>query len=293
MAEPFSGFVVPPVLQSVTLVVGTVIVVALLYAIRPPVSQRTVLSFVPWVVIGSVLHVFYQLGESFSPVYPPALAPYFSAPAVYLTTFLMLGTVWVVAATIVPSARRERQIAQYVGTIGIGIMLALVGLVVWQGLTADPLTFQPIIPILGLIVTLALTFVVYVALGAWRTYIIADARYLGALVLFAHLFDAITTTIGVDLLGASERSVVPRRIMEFAADLPTADTLGTGWLFILVKLLLAVVIVAVFADYIRESPTEGNLLFAFVAVVGLGPALNNFFLFTLGVGTQVPDFIAV
>jgi len=293
MAEPFTGFVVPPVLQSVTLVVGTVIVVALLYAIRPPVTQRTVLSFVPWVVIGSVLHVFYQLGESFSPVYPPALAPYFSAPAVYLTTFLMLGTVWVVAATIVPSARRERQIAQYVGTIGIGIMLALVGLVVWQGLIADPLTFQPIIPILGLIVTLALTFVVYVALGAWRTYIIADARYLGALVLFAHLFDAITTTIGVDLLGASERSVVPRRIMEFAADLPTVDTLGTGWLFILVKLLLAVVIVAVFADYIRESPTEGNLLFAFVAVVGLGPALNNFFLFTLGVGTQVPDFIAV
>jgi len=293
MAEPFTGFVVPPVLQSVTLVVGTVIVVALLYAIRPPVLQRTVLSFVPWMVIGSVLHVFYQLGESFSPVYPPALAPYFSAPAVYLTTFLMLGTVWVVAATIVPSARRERQIAQYVGTIGIGIMLALVGLVVWQGLTADPLTFQPIIPTLGLIVTLALTFVVYVALGAWRTYIIADARYLGALVLFAHLFDAITTTIGVDLLGASERSVVPRRIMEFAADLPTVDTLGTGWLFILVKLLLAVVIVAVFADYIRESPTEGNLLFAFVAVVGLGPALNNFFLFTLGVGTQVPDFIAV
>lgn len=293
MAEPFTGFVVPPVLQSVTLVVGTVIVATLLYAIRPPITQRIVLSFVPWVVVGSALHVFYQLGEMFSEIYPPALAPYFSAPAVYLTTFVGLGIVWAVAATVVPSASRERQIAQYIVTIGLGIMLALVGLLVWQGLTAEPLTFQPIVPVLGLIVTLSATFVVYVALGAWRTYIIADARYVGALVLFAHLFDAITTTIGVDLMGAEERSVLPRRIMEFAAGLPTAETLGTGWLFILVKLVLAVVIVSLFADYVRKSPREGNLLFAFVAVVGLGPAINNFFLFTLGVGAEAPDFVAV
>ncbi len=293
MAEPFTGFVVPPVLQSVTLFVGAAIVGALLYAIRPPLTQRIVLSFVPWMVVGSALHVFYQLGETFDPVYPSALAPYFSAPAVYLTTFVGVGAVWVVAATVVPSARRERQIARYVLTVGVGVMLALVGLLGWQGLTADPLTFQPIMPVLGLIVTLAATFVVYVALGAWRTYIIADARYVGALVLFAHLFDAITTTIGIDLMGAEERSVVPRRIMEFAADLPTAETLGTGWLFILVKLVLAVVIVSLFADYVRKSPTEGNLLFAFIAVVGLGPAINNFFLFALGVGAEAPDFLAV
>jgi uncharacterized membrane protein len=40
--------------------------------------------------------------------------------------------------------------------------------------------------------------------------------------------------------------------------------------------------VVTFADYVSEEPTKGNLLFAFITAVGLGPALNNFFLFLLG-----------
>lgn len=293
MAEPFTGFVIPPVLQSLTLVVGVITIASLLYSLRPPVTQRIVLSFVPWVVAGATLHVFYQIGEAFEPLYPPAVAPYFSAPAVYLTTFILMGTVWVVALMIVPSSSREQKISQYLLATGVGVMSPLLGLLIWQGGTAEPLTFQPILPILGLVATLVLTFIVYIALGAWRTHIIADARYVGALVLFSHLFDAITTTIGIDLMGAHERSVLPRRIMEFAAGLPTAETIGTGWLFILVKLVLAVAIIAVFASYVRERPTEGNLVLAFIAFVGLGPAVNNFLLFTVGIGAEVPEFFAV
>jgi len=127
------------------------------------------------------------------------------------------------------------------------------------------------------------TFVVYVLLGAWRTYIIAEARHVGWLVLFSHVFDGITTAIGVDLLGTTERSYLPRAIMEFAADLPTAEILGTGWLFVVVKVVVAVLVIVLFADYVSEEPERGNLLFAAVAFVGLGPAMNNFLLFLVGV----------
>jgi len=67
--------------------------------------------------------------------------------------------------------------------------------------------------------------------------------------------------------------------------LPTADLLGTGWLFVLVKLAVAAAIVVLLADYVAEEPVEGNLLVVLVAAVGTGPAANNLTLFLVGGAT--------
>lgn len=281
MAELFADFIVPPLLHSVTLVVGCAIIVAILLAVRPPVNQTTVLAFVPWMVAGGILHVFYQIGIIFGvQLYPPAIAPVFSAPAVYLTTFLGMGLIWLLLTMIISPDKQAVKVPKFLGIIGVGIALPLIGLVIWQGL--DPLiAMNPIWPIVGLLVSLVATAVVYLLVGVWRTYVLARARYVGALVIFAHLFDAITTTIGVDILGATERSTAPQAILDFAAGLPTADLLGTGWLFVLIKLLMAVIIVVYFCEDLVEHETQTNLLFAFVVAVGLGPGVHNFFLFVL------------
>ena len=164
---------------------------------------------------------------------------------------------------------------------GVGVLIPLLGLVVWQGRDPQLAPMEPIWPVLGLVVSIVLTFVIYIAIGAWRTYVIAQARYVGAFVLFAHTFDGVTTAIGVDVLGGGERSALPAAILDFAAGLPVADTIGTGWLFVLVKVTLASAIVVLFADYLDEEPAQANLLLAIIAIVGLGPAVNNFFLFLL------------
>ncbi|MXR50607.1 DUF63 family protein [Halovenus sp. WSH3] len=282
MAAPFSEFVVPGPIQSAALVIGAGTIVVLLYALRPPLTQRTVLSFIPWMISGSILHVFWQLGYMLQrQLYPEPVAPLFSAPAVYLTTFIALGAVWVVSATIVPSYDRSDRIATYIFTIGVGVLLPLLGLVLWQGLDERLAPMDPIWPVLGLVLSLVLTVLIYIAIGAWRTYVIAQTKYVGAFVLFAHVFDGVTTAIGVDVLGAGERSAVPAAILEFAAGLPVADTLGTGWLFVLVKITLASAIVVTFADYVEDEPSQANLLLTIIAIVGMGPAVNNFFLFLL------------
>lgn len=289
MQVPFEGFVIPPAPYTAVLLAGTALIVALLYTLRPPVTQRAVLAFTPWIVVGAMLHVFYQLGEAYqTQIYTPVLEPLFSAPAVYLTTFLIMGPMWVVASivgqSITSTTEGRDYVARYLTIAGVGAVVVLSGLFVWQALDPAVGPLSPVLPIVGLLVAFAATFVVYILLGTWRTYVIAETRYLGALVLFAHLFDGIITTIGVDILGTGERSVIPRRIMDFAADLPTAEFIGSGWLFIVVKLLVAVLILFAFADYMREEPDKANLLFAVVAAVGLGPAMNNFFLFILGIG---------
>ncbi|WP_436902818.1 DUF63 family protein [Halovenus halobia] len=282
MAAPFSGFVVPGPIQSAALLIGTVTIGVLLYALRPPFTQRIVLSFIPWIISGSILHVFWQLGDILGrQLYPPAIEPLFSAPAVYLTTFIAVGLIWALASIIVPSRDRSNRIATYLLATGLGVVIPLTGLLLWQGLDEAIAPMEPIWPVLALILSLVVTFVVYIAIGAWRTYVIAQVRYVGAFVLFAHIFDGITTAIGVDVLGGGERSALPAMILDFSARLPVADTIGVGWLFVLVKIILASAIIILFADYVDDEPAQANLLLTLIAVFGLGPATNNFFLFLL------------
>ncbi len=282
MQVPFSGFEVPSLLYLLVLLAGLVTVVTLLYATRPPLTQRTVFAFVPWVASGAALHVFYQLGTVGEQVYPAWAEPLFAAPAVYVTTFVVMGVVWLVAVVVGTARGGERLATRYLGVVGTGVLIALVGLLVWQSLS-PALSPRPVVPLVTLIGTAALTFVVYVLIGAWRAWVLAEARLVGGLVLFAHLLDGVSTAVAVDVFGTTERSLVPARIMEFAGTLPTESALGTGWLFVVVKLVVAALIVVAFADYVREEPVRGNLLFAVVIAVGLGPAMNNLFITFLGV----------
>ncbi|MFC7073196.1 DUF63 family protein [Halovenus rubra] len=282
MTAPFADFALPSLVQSAALLVSSGFIVAFLFAIRPPINQRLVLSFLPWMIAGSVLHVFYQIGEIFQVrIYPPDVAPLFGAPAVYLTTFVGMGIVWIMSTIIVPSSQLRKRVPQYLSATGLGVAIPLVALVFWQGLDPAVSPMEPLWPMLGLLLSLVFTAVVYFGIGAWRTYILARAKYVGGLVIFAHMFDAVTTAIGVDVLDAGERSAIPRAILDFSSGLPTADLLGSGWLFVIFKTFLASAIVIYFSRGIKDNETSTNLLFAFVAALGFGPATHNFFLFIL------------
>ncbi len=286
MVAPFEGFVVPSPAHTAVLVAGTAAVVVLLFALRPRVTDGVVLAFAPWMAVGAGLHVVYQFGlRSADGGYPPSVAPLFSAPAVYLATFLLAGLVWAGATAVADATRSGRDardtVAPSLGGVGLLALLVVVASVVVRGrATGDPL--DPGAPLAGLLVSLAVTAVVYRLLARWRPADTAATGYAGVLVLFAHVFDGVTTTIGVDLLGAGERSVLPARIMDVAAALPTAPYLGTGWLFVVVKIIVASLVVVFFADFVREEPVRANLLLAVVAAVGLGPGANNFLLFLFG-----------
>lgn len=282
MAQPFTDFAIPPLLHSATLVVGCTIVLSLLWVTRPPVNQRTVVAFVPWIVSGAALHVFYQLGEIYQvQIYPPEFEPLFSAPAVYATTFLVMGIIWILSVSAIPPDKMRTRGPLLLGLVGFGVSIPLLGLVVFQGQDPQVAPMEPTWPFVALGLAVVSTALVYFLLGYWRTYVIARARMAGAVVIFAHLFDAITTAIGYDILDVGERSAIPRVILEFSADLPTAETLGAGWLFVLFKLIMACAIVVYFADDLKRHEKQTNILFAIVAAVGLGPASYNFLLFVL------------
>jgi len=298
------GFALPPLPYLVVLGAAVLAVGGTLYRDSPPVTERVVLALAPWMVTGSALYVLYQIGAV-----PAIVAPLFGSPAVYLTTFAFLGALWVVANRLLageddPSTNGGTTdgpastngpvtagsaigddpavvdgsvtTASVLGAVGIVLAIAVVTVALATGVRRGSL--QVVWPAVGLLVSLVLAAGTWFAVRRGRG---GETGWAGALVVFAHTLDGVSTAVGVDILGFGEQTPLARAFLELAASLPAADILGTGWLFIAVKITLAVVVTWLLADTVRERPREGYLFCAFVAAVGLGPGAHNLLLFTV------------
>lgn len=261
------GLVVPPPTYLVGLLVASVAVGGWLERRRPTVTGPVIVAFAPWMAAGAAAHVLSQLGAA-----PPVLAPLFGAPAVYVTTFACAGAVWGAISSV-----ESGSTVLGIGATGTVLAVVASGLVLRAGAAAG--TLAPRVPAIALALTVVVTVVVY-RLYAMRWPTLAErTASLGGLVIFSHTLDGVSTALGVDLLDSGERSPLPRLIMDVAAELPTADVLGTGWLFVLVKLGVAVGVLVLFAEFLEEEPTRARILLGVVAAVGLGPGVNNLLLF--------------
>jgi uncharacterized membrane protein len=271
MAVLPAGFTLPPLPYLLALVAGVVAVGWLLWRRRPPVTDRTVVALAPWMVAGSASHVLYVVEAL-----PPALAPLAGTPAVYVSVAVLAGAVWLAADRVGdgdPDAT-----ARLVGALGLVALVPPVAAALLDGSAEGSLRL--FWPSVGLLASVVLTAAGWVVLRRLRPEVTTTALA-GPLAVFGHVLDGVSTAVGVDILGFGERSPLSRLIIEFAAGLPTGPVLGGAWLFVVVKLLLAGVIVVMLADFVEESPTEDFLLLGFVAAVGLGPGAHNLLLFTV------------
>ncbi|WP_262180394.1 DUF63 family protein [Haloarcula laminariae] len=269
-----SGFGLPPLPYLVALVGGAFLIAALLVALEPPVDQRTVVALAPWMALGGALHA---LNQPPIELYDAALVPLFGTPSVYLTTFNLMGAVWLLLSFFGVRTGNSGNISRNLGLVGTGVLTVILLLSAVTALRSG--LVDPVWPALSVLLSLFVAAIAVLAVALWRTPLIIRARYAAPTVVFAHVFDGISTAIGTDVLGVGERSPVPRAIMEFAAGLPTASAIGSGWLFVLVKLLVAVAVVVLMDDYLNDEPVEASLVLSLVTAVGLGPATNNVVLF--------------
>ena len=261
-----AGFALPPLPYLLALVLAGAAVGVTLWRRDPAVTDRRVLALVPWMLAGAWLHVLHVVGAV-----PGAVDPLFGTPAAYVTTAILAGAVWLATDG---GEAPERSFA----VAGAG--LALIALIVGFRWGLAEGTVGVVWPAVAAVLGVAVGIGVWVALR--RGYpAVADAGGAGILAVTAHSLDGISTAIGIDLLGATERTPLSRELIELGAGLPPADLLGSAWLFVLVKLGLGAGITALLAGSVREAPREGRLLLAFVAAVGLGPGGHNLLLFAI------------
>lgn len=267
------GFALPPLRYLLPLLAAVALVAGSLWRIDPYVSERTVVSLAPWMVVGSSLHVLYQVG-----LIPAAVRPLFGTPSVYLLTFSVAGAVWVLAL-LGRAAMLRVSVPRALAASGTGVALLLVSAALAHGVRTGSLRL--FWPFVGLVVAVVLTGLLWAATRYAYPGVATVTGAVGALALFGHTLDGVSTAVGVDLLGFGERAPVSRAVMEVASTLPTADVVGVGWLFVLVKLTVAELVVLLFADYVAHEPEEGYLLLGLVAAVGLGPGAYNLLLFMI------------
>ncbi|MFC7153949.1 DUF63 family protein [Halomarina halobia] len=265
------GFTVPA-LPYLLLVAGALaLALASLALARPTVTEVTVVAFAPWMVTGAGLYALYQVG-----VLPDVIAPLFSSPTVYLTTFAVMAYVWALASLTNPDPGFGTAALLVAGLGAMSAVLALALVVAF----ANPPT-ELLWPTVGLVVAAVVAGLTWVGLGEVRPGAVRTTATAGFLGVFAHALDGVSTAVGIDVLGFGEQTPLSQVIIGIGAALPTEPYVGSVWLFVLVKVLLGAFVVAVLADYVEEDPTWGYLLLAGVTAVGLGPGAHNLVLFAM------------
>ncbi|PSQ17667.1 DUF63 domain-containing protein [Halobacteriales archaeon QS_8_69_26] len=266
---PFPGavYTVPVVL---TVVGGAV----LLFAVDPEVTDWTVVGLAPWVASGAALHVLYQ-----QPAFFPNVRPLFGSPLIYLTTIGITLVAWTASSVVVEMRPPDASCARQLGAVGTGVFISLVGYSIY---IAAAISFiRPLWPVLGFALAVMGAAFAWIALSLTFTDVAAVTGRSGALVVFGHTLDGVSTALGIDVLGVEERTPLARGLLDFSAGLPTADVIGVGWLFLLAKLLIALMVVIAFKEYVEYRPTQARLILVLVAALGLGPGIHNLLLFTV------------
>jgi uncharacterized membrane protein len=258
-------------LYSLALLLASAAVVTTSQKRDVPVSDGTILAFMPWVAIAGALTV---VGKTLR--VPETVTPFLTSPLVYLTTFVVAGAVWLAVT------RRSRPDSMW----SVDELLALSGVfllapVVGAAVTVDIESLHPFWPLIAVLVSLPLTWLVWEFLRLSAPEAAVRTGWLGVAVVFGHALDGMTTLIGIDLMGFSEQTPLPRSILEYAATLPTAELIGVGWLFLLVKLLVAVAIVRIVGVGLSDRPLNDYLMLGLTAAAGLGPGFHNVFLYTI------------
>jgi uncharacterized membrane protein len=266
-----TGFGVPPVPYLLSLAVALALAGGALYVRRPPVTAATVTALAPWMATGGALYALYQTGAV-----PASIAPFFGSPAVYATVGALLGLLWAALGDRPADAWTRRSTPAILAVVGGGTLaIALAA----AGATPRAAGGAPLLS--GGIVLLSSIGAGLLWAVLWRFANVSAAGTVGAVVVFGHTLDGISTAIGYGLLGFGEQTPLSRLVIEAGAALSGPGLLGGAWLFVLVKAVLGAAIVALFEEYVREEPTEGYLLLGLIAAVGLGPGFHNVVLFAI------------
>jgi uncharacterized membrane protein len=260
-----AGTTLPPVPHLLVVLLATGGVVAALRRRRPRVTARRVLALAPWMALGSAAHVLYVVDAL-----PPVFAPFAGSPTVYLTVGSLAGAAWLAA-----DAARPDRVAATLAAAGAVFLVPVVAVAVATGISPSGARWS----------AAALALALPVAGAAWAGLTrlrpeTAVTGAVGALAVFGHALDGVSTAVGTAQLGFGERTPLSRLLLELDG-LPAVPVLADGWLFLLVKLTVASAVVWLFAAYVRETPAEGYLLLGFVAAMGLGPAAHNLLLFSV------------
>jgi uncharacterized membrane protein len=212
------------------------------------IDRRFVIGVVCYVLFGSSLRVLED-----ADMFAPPLEHLFVTPVIYFVVFF----VTVISLAVSLRIYHERY---HVVFSGIGLFLAFVNICVllwYEGIT------NPAEALLIVVLTALITAAIYLSARRMNTRFLSDRFNIA--ILGSHLFDASSTTVGIDLLNYHGKHVVENYLVGIT---------GTGAVMYPLKLLVFIPILYLIDSDFDDTELR-DLLKLTILVLGLSPACRN------------------
>ncbi len=248
------------------LVLGVCIfgVMKLLNRMKVTIDDKFILSVIPFVLAGSSLRVIEDAG-----LFKPPMQYLFITPNIYFAVFAVTVLCLVVSKWI----QKAGKVEDYRTAFAIlGILWTAVNVIV---LLYVENIVRPTVPVFIVGAASVLTFLVY-KISKYGGYELFTNK-LNLSIVFAHLLDASSTIVGIDMLGYYEKHVIPSYLI---------DLTGTALVMYPLKLMIFVPVLYVLDtqfDEDEESRTLRTLVKMVIIILGLSPAFRNTIRMTLGI----------
>ncbi|WP_313690783.1 DUF63 family protein [Halorarum halobium] len=263
-------------------------------------------ALVPFFLFGGALRVLEDadnaLGDT---LFPYPWDTLLISPIIYFTVFFItLATILVAVALVQRDVVSDHN--RVVLWTGIGLNVLTVGALFVLGLGGvGPATFHPQVLLVALGLTAVSTAVAWYGTKRYAPWVHHGTGTAGVVVIAAHALDGAANVIGLNWMSALvygggfaprppsvNGNLIPKHpvnagIVNFAqANFPDVvlATLGDAWPFLIVKLVAAVAVLAIFEEEMfEESPRYAIMLLIAVTAVGMGPGSRDLLRATFGV----------
>ena len=254
-------------------------------------------ALVPFMLFGGVLRV---VEDSFvsarrAGIAPPVDLPWSAliiSPFIYFTVFVIAFGALLASAWLARTGRAENYYDP-LRRIG-GVVLALPTLyLVYLAAATDYVGWNPMVFVVTMGVSTAIAYGAYVVVDRYRPAIHAGTGYMGLVVIWGHSIDGVANVIASDwtwIFGVGEygaKHPANRIIIDVTNSIQPATltaTIGDSWPFLVIKILVAVAILAIFdEEFIDGNPRYAVLLLGAILAVGLGPGTRDMVRVTLGI----------
>jgi len=233
--------------NTLTYAILAVVVVYLTYRYleksKVKVDKNFVMGILPLVIFGTFIRLFEEAG-----IYQ---SYFLVTPMIWIEAFAAVVVLFLISRII----EKKFDIPYYKTLFVIGVLSCLAPLYI---------LLTRLMQVNGMLISLALLIPISLVLYfvKWNTG--------NKLVLLSHAFDATATFTAVQFFGFRELHVVPRLLIEYFSPVS----------FIFVKLIV-VVAVLIIIDKNSDDKNFNNFLKFSIAIIGLAPAIRDFFLLGL------------
>jgi uncharacterized membrane protein len=255
-------------------------------------------ALVPFMLFGGALRVVEDatdaaIGAGVEPAITYPLNTLLISPVIYWTAFLLtLGGLLI--AKQLQNRGVSRTYHYPLGAIGVMAVLATVAHLTNLAVTREYVAFHPGVLITVMVLAVVIAVGIYLGFERYKPRVNAGTGLVGLVVVWGHAVDGVanvlasdwTYAFGIDLVYGSKH-VFNRFIVNLTGQVQPAwltAAVGDSWPFLVVKVLVAAGIVALFdEEFIAESPRYSIMLLTAIVAVGLGPGTRDVLRVTFGI----------